>query len=244
MYAADVNTVAVNLAGLPGDLAAGGLRRRPAGRPATGGAGLRASRGCWPPATPCSRPATGIAPRPRRTGTDERRDGQRLGSRDRPRSARAAGDAQQAVLGRVHRLRRGAEHPGQRHRCRPARHPAGAQRRGHPDGGAPGPRDRGPHRAPVGVRAQELLLPGPAQGLPDQPVRAADRRRWPSRRDPGRRPRIHGADPARAPGRGCRQVGARRLPRRDRHRPQPRGHAACSRWSPTPAMHSAAEAVA
>ena len=28
-------------------------------------------------------------------------------------------------------------------------------------------------RAPLGVRAQELLLPGPAEGLPDQPVRAA-----------------------------------------------------------------------
>ena len=28
----------------------------------------------------------------------------------------------------------------------------------------------------LGLRAQELLLPRPAQGLPDQPVRAADRR--------------------------------------------------------------------
>ena len=48
---------------------------------------------------------------------------------------------------------------------------AGAQRRGRPHG-AHGARARLRHPA-ARVRPQELLLPGPAQGLPDQPVRRA-----------------------------------------------------------------------
>ena len=56
----------------------------------------------------------------------------------------------------------------------------------------------------LGVRAQELLLPGPAQGLPDQPVRAADRRRGHARhRARGRHDQAH-RHHARAPGGGCR----------------------------------------
>jgi aspartyl-tRNA(Asn)/glutamyl-tRNA(Gln) amidotransferase subunit B len=42
--------------------------------------------------------------------------------------------------------------------------------------GAVRPGHRCGHRAPLGLRSQELLLPGPAQGLPDQPVRRAHRR--------------------------------------------------------------------
>ena len=79
----------------------------------------------------------------------------------------------------------------------------------------------------VGVRAQELLLPGPAQGLPDLAVRSADRDRRPRRarrRRPGRARRHH----PHPHGRGRRQVAARRhrRPEPHRHRPQPRRHAA------------------
>ena len=78
----------------------------------------------------------------------------------------------------------------------------------------------------LGVRAQELLLPRPAEGLPDQPVRAADRRR--GRLDVaarGRHAQAHRHHP-RAPGGGRGQVAARGLPRAVRHRPEPRRHAA------------------
>ena len=46
--------------------------------------------------------------------------------------------------------------------------------------------------APLRVRPQKLLLPGPAEGLPGQSVRAADRREWRTlhRRDDGRDKRI------------------------------------------------------
>ncbi len=52
---------------------------------------------------------------------------------------------------------------------------AGAQRRSRAHGDEVRPRDGLHDRAPLGVRAQELLLSRPAEGLPDQPVRAADR---------------------------------------------------------------------
>ena len=75
------------------------------------------------------------------------------------------------------------------------------------------------------LRAQELLLSGPAQGLPDQPVRDPGRA---GRRDrlPGRRPAAAREPDARPPRGGRRQVAARRLRRPDRHRPEPRRHAA------------------
>ena len=75
-------------------------------------------------------------------------------------------------------------------------------------------RVRGPDRrwrsdcqidARVPLRAQELLLPGPAQGLPDQPVRpAAGRGRLARDRAPSRRTRAH-RHPAAPPGGGHRQ---------------------------------------
>ena len=81
------------------------------------------------------------------------------------------------------------------------------------------------HRAAQHLRAQELLLSRPAQGLPDQPVR-----------DPGGAGRLvefylgdekkTRAPGARAPRGGRRQVAARGLRRPVRHRPEPRRHAA------------------
>ena len=88
-----------------------------------------------------------------------------------------------------------------------------------------GPGGRRDHQPAQRVRAQELLLPRSAEGLSDQPVR-----------DPGRAGRI--ADDHHCAGRqdgaahprpsrgGRRQVAARGFSRHDRHRPQPRRHAA------------------
>ena len=75
---------------------------------------------------------------------------------------------------RVDRVRRRAEHAGLAGRPRAARHAAGAEpRRGRArDPLRPGGR-RARSRRAVDLRAQELLLPRPAQGLPDQPVRDA-----------------------------------------------------------------------
>ena len=79
-------------------------------------------------------------------------------------------------------------------------------------------------RAPVGLRAQELLLSRPAEGLPDHAVRAADLRRRPAR-DPRRRPaRARSASSAstsrRTPASRCTE------PATDPPRPQPRRRAA------------------
>ena len=91
------------------------------------------------------------------------------------------------------------------------------------------PGGRREDRAALGVRAQELLLPRPAEGLPDQPVRRPG--------GPGRHPDLRvregrqagnqdrQPDP-RPPGRRRRQIAARGLPRHERHRPEPRRHAA------------------
>ena len=81
------------------------------------------------------------------------------------------------------------------------------------------------HRAAQRVRAQELLLSRPAQGLPDQPVRdpgGAGRlgELLPRRREEDRAP---GARPPRG---RRRQVAARGLRRPVGHRPEPRRHAA------------------
>jgi aspartyl-tRNA(Asn)/glutamyl-tRNA(Gln) amidotransferase subunit B len=91
------------------------------------------------------------------------------------------------------------------------------------------PGDRRRSRAEIGFCPQELLLPGPAQGLPDQPVDlpvvvgGADH----DAGRPGRQGLRESRPPdPRPPRRGCRQVAARGLPRQVRHRPQPRRHAA------------------
>ena len=154
-----------------------------------------------------------LAPRPRLRG------------RHRPGDAHPAFHRQQDLQRIEHRLRRRAEHAGLGGRPGAAGHAAGAQPR---RGRARHPLRAGGRRAggrAVDLRAQELLLSRPAQGLPDQPVRDAG--------GAGRHGRVHGrraaacgAPDARAPGRGRRQVAARGLRRPDRHRPQPRRHAA------------------
>ena len=78
------------------------------------------------------------------------------------------------------------------------------------------PRGRRHHRAGQHLRAQELLLPRPAEGLPDQPVRpAAVLRRRGRHRSRGEQRTKRVAPDARAP-RGRRgQAAARGLRRRD-----------------------------
>ena len=78
----------------------------------------------------------------------------------------------------------------------------------------------------LGVRAQELLLSGSAQGLPDQPVRAAGGRQGPHGHRARRRHEEAHRHHARAPRRGRGQVAARRPAEAVRHRPQSRRHAA------------------
>ena len=121
------------------------------------------------------------------------------------------------VLRLPDRIRRRAEHAGLPDLPGPARRDA----RGQPGGGRGGDPDRaGPQlrdRRVVPVRAEELLLPGHAEELPDLPVRRADRLRGLDRRRGG-----GGGPPdrdrARPHGGGHRQV----PPRRRRHRSDPR----------------------
>ncbi len=82
-------------------------------------------------------------------------------------------------------------------------------------GHARGAGARLPHQRALDLRAEELLLSRPAEGLSDLPVRSAAREPWASdhhrgRRDPRRR------DYARASRRGRRQVAARRIRRQRR----------------------------
>ncbi len=62
-------------------------------------------------------------------------------------------------------------------RCRDAGHAARDQRGVRPPGGAHRSRAEREDQSALGVRPQELLLSGPAAGLPDQPVQVADRGR-------------------------------------------------------------------
>jgi hypothetical protein len=157
---------------------------------------------------------------------DERRIGapgaarSRLRGRDRHRDACAAVDALEDLQRRLDRVRRRAEHAGVGGRPRPARHAAGRQPRRGRAGDPLRPGGGRDDRAGVDLRAQELLLPRPAQGLPDQPVRDAGR---PGRRGRllRRRSRAPGPADACASGRGRRQVAARRRPRRRPRRGAP-----------------------
>ena len=94
-----------------------------------------------------------------------------------PRGARRAQHRHQDVLRLRHRFGRRAQHAGLPGLPRPARRAAGGQRHGgrvgDPDRARAQLRDRGL----VPVRAEELLLPGHAQELPDLAVRRADRLR-------------------------------------------------------------------
>ncbi len=82
---------------------------------------------------------------------------------------------------------------------------------------------------PVGpVRAQELLLPGSAEELPDLAVRRAHRHRRLPRRGARRRQHVARRHRARAHGGGHRQVAARGR----RHRPDPRCEPLAARLQP------------
>ena len=94
----------------------------------------------------------------------------------RHRGPLPAADRVQDVLRLLDRLRRGAaQQPRLPGLPRPARRAADdqpARGRARPDDGR---RDRGDRPGGHPLGPQELLLPGPAQGLPDQPVRPAAR---------------------------------------------------------------------
>ncbi|KAF1858490.1 hypothetical protein Lal_00015007 [Lupinus albus] len=119
----------------------------------------------------------------------------------------------------------GSEPRGPRAAGRAARDEQGRRRTRHPLR----PRGRCEDRAALRLRAQELLLPRPAEGLPDQPVRRTRRagRQPHVRVREGRQAGDEDRQPDPRPPRGRRrQVAARGLPRHERHRPEPRRHAA------------------
>ena len=120
-------------------------------------------------------------------------------------------------------LRRRAQHPDLPDLPRPARLDAGGQRAGGRVRDPDRPRAELRDRRVVPLRPEELLLPGHAEELPDQPVRRAHRLRRLDRRRGGDRRRhrdLPGRDRARPHGGGHRQVAARR--RRDRAHPRRR----------------------
>ena len=92
--------------------------------------------------------------------------------------------ATKLFCGCPNQLRRRAQHQHLPGVPRPARLAAGAQRAGRRAGHAPRP-GAALRGAAVGLRPEELLLSGHAEGLPGQPVRPADQRRRPAR--PARR---------------------------------------------------------
>ena len=81
-----------------------------------------------------------------------------LGSRHRPRDARAADDGVEDLLGRVHRVRRAAQHAGLGRGPRVARHAAGAEQGRGRARDPLRPRGGRDDRAAQRLRAQELLL--------------------------------------------------------------------------------------
>ena len=152
------------------------------------------------------------------------RDG--LGNRRRHRDAHAAADAEQDVLRRLDRVRRAAEHAGFGGRHRAARHAAGRQpRRGrarHPL--RPGGR-RATSAAARSSRARTTSIPTCRRATRSASTRSRSCRAAKSRSSSMGPRRTIRADP-RPPRGGRRQVAARGLPRHDRHRPEPRRHAA------------------
>ena len=140
-----------------------------------------------------------------------------MGICHRTRGPCAGGLLRQAVFRGADRLRRGPQHPGQPRRCRHAGHAAGHQPGLHRAGGADRPRLRRRRRPSLGVRPQELLLSGPAAGLPDIAIHAAHRVRR-----VGGDSRSNGAGHPPAPGAGRRQERSRPGPGPDPDRPEPR----------------------
>ncbi len=187
-------------------------------------------RGTWPSRSPGSSSRC-TACSWRRSAPAGCSDGGRQRRRRGPRSVRG-GHRHRGPLPAPHGLedvlrlldrvrRRRPEHPRVPGLPRPPGHAADDQ----PAGGRVRDRGRARHRRdhprahPVG--AQELLLPGPAQGLPDQPVRDPARRRR-AARDPDLRRAVHRPHPAGPPRGGHRQARPRGPGRADRHARVPR----------------------
>ena len=170
MYAADLLTIPSCLAGLPGL----NVPVRPVRRPARGSPADRAAvrREHAFPRRACARararvrPCAGAAAR----GGDVSAT---LGARDRARDPRAAEDADEDVLPLPRRLRRGAEHEHLPGVPRLPGRAAGAERAGDRMDDQAGARARLRDRAAGRVLPEALLLPGPAQGVSDLPVRPA-----------------------------------------------------------------------
>ncbi len=145
-----------------------------------------------------------------------------VGDGDRPRGPLRAEDGHQAVLRLPQRVRGRAQHQRVPGLPGPARLAAGPQPAG--GGAGHGHRHRPPLRDPaVDLPPEELLLPRPGQGLPDQPVRRADQRGRPPR--PARR--VPGGDRAGPHGGGHRQDHPRR-----RLGTHPRGRLLAGRLQP------------
>ena len=172
MYLSDIYTIAVNLAGLPGmSIPCGFGSERPAR------SGLQIIGNYFDEARMLN------VAHQYQLATDWHesraakhravRNEHDMGNRHRAGSAYPALDQQQDILGRLHHLWRRAEHAGGRGEHRAARRAAGAEQGRGGTRDQVRPRDRRAHRAALGVRAQELFLSRPAQGLPDQPVRPA-----------------------------------------------------------------------
>ena len=146
----------------------------------------------------------------------------RLRGRHRHRDARATVHAIEDFQRVVDPLRCRAQHPGVAGRPGPAGHLAGHESR---RGRAGDPLRAGGRRqggAGVDLRAQELLLSRPAQGLPDQPVRnpggAGRRGRILSSRRRAARGRRSGT-PSTSPAPTSRRTPASRCTRTTRARP-------------------------
>ncbi len=231
MYLNDIYTIGANLAGVPAMSHSVRLRARPAGRHADMRPAFRGSEAAERRARVPEGNRLASQRFPRRTSGEAVMT---LGNRHRSRDPRAALDEVEDLLGLSHRLWLGAELAGQSRRPRVSRRVARAERGSRAHGREVRPRGRRDHAPQVGVRAQELLLSGSAEGLPDQPVRAAHRREghWTSCSRTARRRRIgitraHLEEDA---GKSLHEG----LPEAVRHRPQPRRHAAASKSSPSP----------
>ena len=98
-----------------------------------------------------------------------------LRARHRHRDPRAAAHADEDVLRLRALVRRGAEHAHVPGLPRPPRNAAGHERRGRPLRADDRDGVRLRDRPALDLPPQELLLSGPAEGLPDQPVRHSAR---------------------------------------------------------------------
>ena len=138
-----------------------------------------------------------------------------LGNRRRHRDPRPAAYAQQDLLGRLERLWRRAEHASVRDRHHAARHAAGSQLRRRRARHPLRSRGEGDDQPALDHGAKELLLPRSPEGLPDQPVRNADRSGWFAENFPGGVGEGDSTHPRPSRG-GRRQIAARSFPRHER----------------------------